>query len=103
MPGSEAADAPRSELEGLEQAVAALLERYVELRDRVEDAQRSRDRLEEALGGDGGSDGDGAAAVERLERLGEENERLRETIEEARARAERIRSRLIMMEDEVSS
>lgn len=101
MPGSEAADGPKSELDALEGAVRGLVERYVELRDRIDDAERSRERLEEAL--DGSGDGDGPDPLERLERLGEENRRLRDTIEAARDRAERIRSRLIMMEDEVSS
>lgn len=101
MPGSEAADGPRSELDALEEAVRGLVERYVELRDRIDEAERSRERLEEAM--DGSGDGDGLAALERLERLGEENRRLRDTIEAARDRAERIRSRLTMMEDEVSS
>lgn len=103
MPGSEAADGPTGELEALEEAVGGLVERYVELRSRVEDAERSRERLEEALEGSGDGNGGGVPPAERLEELGEENRRLRETIEEARRRAERIRSRLIMMEDEVSS
>lgn len=102
MPGSEAADGPRGELEALEQAVTRLVERYAGLRDRVAEAERSRERLEETLAETGGEDG-ASPASERLESLGRENRRLRETIEEARARAERIRSRLIMMEDEVAS
>lgn len=101
MAGSEAADGPMSELDALEEAVRGLVERYVELRDRIDDAERSRERLEKAM--DGSGDGDGPGPLERLERLGEENQRLRDTIEAARDRAERIRSRLIMMEDEVSS
>lgn len=102
MPGSEAADGPSAELAALEDAVGRLLERYGELRERVEEAERSRDRLQEAIEGTGGDEG-GPPAAERLERLDAENRRLRETIEEARERARRIRSRLIMMEDEVSS
>ena len=102
MPGSEAADGTQAELEALEEAVGRLLERYGELRDRVDEAERARDRLEQTLSETGGDDG-GPPAAERLESLGRENRRLRETIEEARERAERIRSRLIMMEDEVSS
>ena len=101
MPGSEAADGPRAELEALEAAVGRLLERYGELRDRVEEAENARDRLERTLS-ETGDDG-GPPAAERLESLDRENRRLRETIEEARQRAARIRSRLIMMEDEVSS
>lgn len=101
MPGSGEAEGPRAELEALEEAVGRLLEHYGDLRDRVEDAERSRARLEEALGETGGEEG--PPASQRLEELNRENRRLRETIEEARERAEKIRSRLIMMEDEVTS
>lgn len=101
MPGSEEAEDPRPELEGLEEALGRLLERYGELRDRVEEAERSRARLEEALGETGGEEG--PPASQRIEELSRENRRLRETIEEAREHASRIRSRLIMMEDEVTS
>ena len=102
MPGFEAADGPKAELDALEEAVSLLVERYGELRERVVEAERARDRLEETLAETGDDEG-GPPAAERIESLGQENRRLRETIEEARERAQRIRSRLIMMEDEVSS
>lgn len=101
MPGSGEAEDPRAELEALEDALGRLLERYGELRERVDEAERSRARLEEALRETGGEEG--PPASERIEELSRENRRLRETIDEARERASRIRSRLIMMEDEVTS
>lgn len=106
MPGSEAADggdAPDlgGELASLEEALDRLLEAYGELRGRVERAEGRRRRLADALEGADPEEMGAGGAAERFQELAEENRRLREMVEEGRERAERIRSRLIMMEDEL--
>lgn len=89
------------ELGALGDAVDRLLEAYADLRRRVEEAEASRRRLVEALGGTDPDEMTPEEAEERFRELAEENERLREVVREGRERAERIRSRLIMMEDEL--
>ncbi len=111
MPGSGASDgadpAPEgragieAELAELESAVGRLAEAYRDLRERVEDAEASRRRLGEALEGADLEEMTPGEAAARFEELTEENRDLRERLEEGRERAERIRSRLIMMEDEL--
>ena len=101
-PGDGGADgAAGRELEALEEAVDRLLEAYGDLRRRVEEAEVSRRRLVEALGGADPGEMTPEEAEERFRELAEENEELREVVREGRERAERIRSRLIMMEDEL--
>lgn len=87
-----------AELEG---AVARLVEAYGDLRERVERAEAARGELADALADAGPEDLDPDEAEARFRELVEENRRLREVVEEGRERAERIRSRLIMMEDEL--
>ena len=105
MPGSEAADGGSrdlaEELAALEQALKRLLEAYGDLQGRAERAEADLRRLADALEGVDLGELDAEGAAERLEELAEENRRLREMVREGRERAERIRSRLIMMEDEL--
>lgn len=106
MPGSEATDGGdlpdlAGELSSLEGALDRLLEAYGELRRRVERAEDDRRRLADALEGADLEELDAEGAAERFQELAEENRRLREMVEEGRERARRIRSRLIMMEDEL--
>lgn len=89
---------PAAAFERLESAVEELLDRHVELRDRVKGLESEQASLKHALSGSG--DGDPEALGERLEELASENRRLRDVLEEGRERAERIRSRLRLMEDE---
>lgn len=109
MPESEPPDDDRSSSESgsadpvgaferLEEAVGDLLDRHVELRERLERLETEQASLKHALSGSG--NGDAEALGERLEELASENRRLREVLEEGRERAERIRSRLRLMEDE---
>jgi hypothetical protein len=89
-----------TQLEGLASAIDRLLAAYRELRERADQAVVTEQSLAEALEG---ADLEGLGSEEvalRLRELGEENRRLREAIDEGRERAERIRSRLILMEDE---
>lgn len=101
---------------------------HLEVSDRVSEVDAMLDRLSEAVGRVAselesateraircevayeklrkavkGSDGGPAPAnvEERLARLDEENRRLRSVLEEARARANRIRTRLEVVEDEL--
>lgn len=109
MPASEPPDADRSSSEPesvdpaatfdrLEEAVAELLDRHVELRERLDRVESEQASLKHALSGAG--NGDPEALEERLEELADENRTLREVLAEGRERAERIQSRLRLMEDE---
>lgn len=102
MSESETPDAATlaRELESLERAVGALLEELDALRSRVASAEDRSGKLEETLEASGIKPGESADLEERLTELTRENEHLREVIGEARKRADRIRSRLIVMEDE---
>jgi len=87
-------------VEALAGAVERLVEEHVSLRERAARADRLERGLSDALED---SDLEGLSSTdvsERLRELAEENERLREVIRESRARAERLRSRLVLMEDE---
>lgn len=85
----------------LERAVGRLVEAYGDLRERVERTEAARSELTEALAAAGPEDLDPEEAERRFRELADENRRLREVVEEGRERARRIRSRLIMMEDEL--
>lgn len=109
MPESESPDreegelpAPAEELEALEETVERLLERLESLRTRAAEAEAAHRELKHALERTGGDEGDDGGMEERLRKLSEENERLREILREGREKAERIRSRLILLEDERS-
>jgi chromosome segregation ATPase len=88
------------ELESLERAVGALLEELDALRRRVASAEDRSGKLEATLKASGVRPGEAADLEGRLGELSRENEHLREVIKQARERADRIRSRLIVMEDE---
>lgn len=100
-PAGEGRDGIERELGELEGAVERLADAYRRLRERVEEAEASRRRLAEALEGADLEEMSPEEAAGRFEELSDENRRLRERLEEGRERAERIRSRLIMMEDEL--
>lgn len=94
---------PAEELRGLEETVDRLLDVLGSLRERAREAEEAHDQLRSALERSGGVDSDESASVEdRLRRLTEENERLRSILDEGREKAERIRSRLVLLEDESS-
>jgi len=87
-----------SSLERLSAAVDRILADYVAIRSRSDELRREYSTLREAVAGTGGADsGD---FEERLGRLAAENKQLKATLVEARKRAERIRSRLAVVEDE---
>lgn len=88
------------ELAALEGGVSRLIEELASLRSRTEQAESEHRRLEETLRRSSVDEGDPASLERRLRELTEENSRLREVIREARERADRIRGRLIVMEDE---
>jgi len=90
------------ELEGLERAVAALLDELAGLRRRAESAESRSARLEQSSRSADGEGTDVAALQRRLGELSAENARLNAVIEQARERANRIRSRLVVIEDEAN-
>lgn len=85
----------------LEAAVERLLEELGGLRKRAAEAEAAYDELRGALEATERTAGAAEDLEERLGRLAEENGRLREMLETARERAERIRSRLMVVEDEL--
>lgn len=88
-------------IERLEAGVARLLEELSGLRERLEGAEASYEKLRENLDTARREVGDAGDLEARLERLAEENDRLREIVAGARERADRIRSRLMVVEDEL--
>lgn len=102
MPESERPERVReveASLDRLSDAVDRMLADYVAIRSRSDELRREYASLRQAVAGSGGADsGD---LEDRLGRLADENKRLRETLMEARTRAERIRNRLAVVEDEV--
>ncbi len=106
--GREAADPPpdapdvEMELTRLEGALESLIDGLGTMRDRATVAEENHRKLAEALRD---TDVDSMAPMElqaRFEELAEENGCLRTAVDEARVRANRIRSRLMLMEDELS-
>ena len=102
MSQSETPDASAvgRELESLERAVGALLEELEDMRRRLAAAEDRGGKLEATLKASGVRPGEAADLEGRLAELSRENERLRDVISLARERADRIRSRLMVMEDE---
>lgn len=92
---------PEEALSALEASVERLVEAYGELQERVERAEGVRRSLADALAGAAPEELTPEEAARKFRELVEENRRLREVVEEGRERAQRIRSRLIMMEDEL--
>lgn len=99
-PGEDAG-LPESELRQLEETIDGLLDRLEALAERARDAEEAHAELRRALSrvGDGDQEGD-EPIDERLRRLSRENERLRGLLDRGRQRAERIRQRLVLLEDE---
>lgn len=102
MSESETPDAAAvvRELESLERAVSALLEELDALRRRVAEAEDRSGTLKATLEASGVRPGESADLEKRLTELTEDNRHLRDVIEKARGKADRLRSRLIVMEDE---
>jgi len=102
MSESETPDAAAvaRELESLERAVVALIEELDSLRRRVAAAEDRSGDLQRTLEASGVRPGESADLERRLSELTSENRRLREVIERAREKADHMRSRLIVMEDE---
>lgn len=97
----DAAALPEQELQQLESTIDQLLEQLRTLRSRADEAEKAHDELQRALSGLPGDGGEDSPPVEeRLRRLSQENERLREIVDEGREHAERIRKRLVLLEDE---
>lgn len=103
-PESELPDTtPEEELRALERIVDRLLDVVSSVQDRAREAEEAREELRAALARTEGDEGEEPVSVEaRFRKLTEENERLRSILEEGREKAERIRSRLVLLEDESS-
>ena len=88
------------ELIRMEAAVESLLAGFEGMRNRALQAEENHRKLADALRD---TDIEAMAPTQlqtRLEELAEENRRLRAAVDEGRARAERIGSRLMLLEDE---
>ena len=109
MAGSEIPDTPNngespsaeSTIDRLEAAVDRLVAEYEELRARAADSEHSYRRLTDALQQSESDPLDSGDLQRKIQSLADENDRLRSTLEEAREKADRIRSRLFMVEDEL--
>lgn len=102
MPESAPPDsaAIEQEISALEAGVGQLIRELTGLRERAAAAEREHGRLTGLLLKSGVDAGDPASLERRLRELSDENSRLREILREAKVRADRIRGRLIVMEDE---
>lgn len=102
MPKSASPDpqkAIESVLDRLASAVDSIAVEVDSSRARAEQAESEYGQLREVVSGSGGVvSGD---LEERLKVIAAENQRLRETLELAREKAEKLRSRLAVVEDEV--
>lgn len=87
--------------EELATAVRRMVKEYSQLRDRVRELETAHRELTEAVAGAQLDALEPERVEDRLRELARENQELREVVEEGRERARRIRSRLVMMEDEV--
>lgn len=88
------------ELQALEDGVGRLIQEITDLRQRASSAEDQHAQLTGLLRQSGVELSDPGSLQHRLEELTEENFRLKEILREARTRADRIRGRLIVMEDE---
>lgn len=94
---------PEQELRALEETVDQLLEVLTSVRERAREAEEAHEELRAALARTEAEEGEEpASAEERLRKLTEENERLRSILDRGREKAERIRSRLVLLEDETT-
>ncbi|MFV1986672.1 MAG: hypothetical protein ACC682_05300 [Gemmatimonadota bacterium] len=86
-------------LDRLTAAVERVLADYETIRSRSSEMQQEYRSLREAVSETGGADsGD---IEQRLSMLASENKALREILVQARERAQRIRSQLVVVEDEI--
>jgi hypothetical protein len=97
------ASAVEEQISELEVIVGRLVEELQSWRSRAQTAETAHRQLQQALKGNPSSSENGGDFEVRLRGLAEENERLQGLLREGRSRAERIRSRLIVMEDEADS
>ena len=97
------ASAVEEQISELEVVVGRLVEELQSWRSRAQTAETAHRQLQQALKGNPSSAENGGDFEVRLRSLAEENERLQGLMREGRSRAERIRSRLIVMEDEAES
>lgn len=104
MSDSESPDAAAvaRELDVLERSVGALLDELEALRRRVAEAEAGSADLKQVLASSGVRPGEAADLQGRLVELTAENEKLKSVVGAAREKAARLRSRLIVMEDEAS-
>ena len=102
MPESAPHDqaAVERELTALEDGVGKLVQELTDLRQRASTAEDQHAKLTGLLRRSGVELAEPESLERRLAELTEENHRLKEIIREARTRADRIRGRLIVMEDE---
>lgn len=102
--GTEAAEAldTAEELAQLETAVDSLVEGFGAMRNRAAVAEENHRKLAEALRDTDLEEMAPTELRERLEELADENSRLRAIVTDAGKRAERIRSRLMLLEDELA-
>ncbi len=102
MPKSEAPSRQRqvqAVLDRLSVAVDRVAVEYGATKQRAEQAESEYGQLREVVSGSAStSSGD---LEERLRQVAAENERLRDALTKARAKAETLRSRLSVVEDEV--
>jgi predicted RNase H-like nuclease (RuvC/YqgF family) len=88
-------------LESLESSVGALVTRFGEVAERLQEMESEHSKLKNTLESSGLDQVDAEQFERRLTALAADNQQLRQVIEEARERAQRIRRRLIVLEDEV--
>jgi DNA-binding ferritin-like protein len=106
MPASEHPDENEhgheidSLLDRLSAAAGNVAERFEAVVERATKCEAEYEKLRLAMQGSGDSPLP-ANAEERLAQLNDENRQLRSIVEEARARADRIRNRLAVVEDEL--
>jgi predicted RNase H-like nuclease (RuvC/YqgF family) len=88
-------------LESLESSVGALVERFKEVAARLQQMESEHSKLKNTLESSDLDSLDAEQFERRLTDLADDNKQLRQVIKEARERAQRIRRRLIVLEDEV--
>ena len=94
-------DAVDQVLESLETSVGSLVERFAEVAARLQKMESEHSKLKNTLESSDLDMLDAEQFERRLNDLADDNKQLRQVIKEARARAQRIRRRLIVLEDEV--
>lgn len=88
-------------LESLESSVGALVERFAEVAERLQQMESEHSKLKNTFESSDLDSMDAEQFERRLTDLADHNKQLRQVIKDARARAQRIRRRLIVLEDEV--